>query len=165
MNEDITNLIIEVIEMVQDIPEGFRKSSFEVLLNYFLMQSTLPSKPVAPKKFHTKKSSEQNIIQTILNTEYDWASTGIKKLKGTAQYIKIITVAKNDFNIDTLSPSDIKTILEQKFREKKTFNAISMSLMESVGRYVDRIKEDKGYRYRITVSGEEHLNRIFGGNK
>lgn len=165
MKEDITKLIMEVIDLVQDVPEEFRKSSFEVLLNHFLIQTTLPSKPVAPKKSHTKKNSEQNIIQTILNTEYDWASTGIKKLKGIAQYLKILNVVKNDFSVDTLSPLDITTILEQKFREKKTFNAIGMSLMESVGKYVDRIKEDKGYRYRITASGEERLNQILGGNK
>jgi len=165
MNEDITRLIMEVIDLVQDVPEEFRKSSFEVLLNHFLIQSTLPSKPVAPKKSHTKKNSDQNNIQTILDTEYDWASTGIKKLKGIAQYIKILNVVKNDFSVDTLSPSDIITILQQKFREKKTFNAISMSLMDSVGRYVDRIKEGKGYQYRITTSGEEHLNQILGGGK
>lgn len=72
---------------------------------------------------------------------------------------------KNDFSIDTLSASDITTILEQKFRERKTVNAVSMSLMESVGKYVDRIKEDKGYRYRITASGEERLSSISRGKK
>lgn len=165
MNEDITRLIKEVINMVQDVPKEFQKSSFEVLLNYFLIQTTLPSTPVAPKKSHTKKNSEQNAIQTILNAEYDWASTEIKKLKGIVQYLKILNVVKNNFSVDTLSPSDITTILAQKFREKKTFNAISMSLMESVGRYVDRIKEDKGYRYKITASGEVYLNQILGGAK
>ena len=165
MNKDITKLINEIINLVKDVPVEFRKSSFEVLLNYFLMQTTPPSKPNTPKKSQTKKNSEENIVQTILNTEYDWASTGIKKLKGIVKYLKILNVVKNDFDVDALSPSDITTILEQKFREKKTFNAVSMSLMESVGRYVDRIKEEKGYRYRITLSGDEHLNQILGEHK
>jgi len=163
MKKNITKLITEVIEIVQDVPEEFRKSSFEVLLSHFLTETDLPSKSTTKK--HRTKNSEQNSIKTILNTEYDWASTGIKKQKGIVQYLKILNVVKSDFGLDSLSPSDIKTILKQKFREKKTFNAISMSLMESLGKYADRIKEEKGYRYRITASGEEHLNQILGDNK
>lgn len=165
MKEDITRLITDVISLIEDVPEEFKKSSFEVLLNYFLIQQTLPSKPTPSKKSSIQKSLETNDLQIILNTNYDWASTGIKKLKGISQYLKILSIVKNDFDIETLSASDIATILEQKFREKKTINAVSMSLMESVGRYVDRIKEDKGFRYRITGSGQERLEDISGGNK
>lgn len=165
MKEDITKLIMGIIDLIQDVPEEYRKRSFEVLLNHFLIQTTPSFKQVSPKKSPPKKYSETNPLKVILSTEYDWASTGIKKLKGNAQYLKILNVVKNNFNVDTLSASDIVTILEQKFREKKTINAISMSLMESVGKYVDRTKEDKEWRYRITVSGEERLEEISGGNK
>ena len=165
MKEDITRLIMDVIALVQDVPEEFRKSSFEVLLNHFLIQSTIPSRSATSKKSPIKKSSDTNDLQTILNTNFDWASTGIKKLKGILQYLKILSIVKNNFNVNTLSAFDITTILEQKFREKKTINAVSMSLMESVGKYVDRIKEDKGFRYRIIGSGEDKLGEISGGNK
>ena len=165
MKEDITKLIMGVIDLIQDVPEEYQKSSFEVLLNHFLIQTSPSFKQVSPKKSPSKKYSEMNPIKVILSPEYDWASTGIKKLKGYAQYLKILNVVKNNFNVETLSASDIVTILEQKFREKKTSNAISMSLMESVGKYVDRTKEDKEWRYRITVSGEERLEEISGCNK
>ena len=154
-----------VIDLIQDVPEEYQKSSFEVLLNHFLVQTSPSFKQVSSKKSPPKKYSETNPLKVVLNTEYDQASTGIKKLKGNAQYLKILNIVKNNFNIDTLSASDIVTILEQKFREKKPINAISMSIMESVGIFVDRTKEDKEWRYRITVSGEERLEEISGGKK
>ena len=55
MNKDITKLIMQVIDLVKDVPEEFRKSSFEVLLNHFLTQSSLPSKSKVTKKSVMKK--------------------------------------------------------------------------------------------------------------
>ena len=160
MKNDITNLITEVIDIVKDVPQEYQKGSFEVLLNYFLTQAIPPSNTRRKKQTTQKQNSETNRLQAILNSNFDWRSTRIKKLKGIIQYIKILDTVQKEFHINRLSASDIKTILEQKFREKKTTNAISMSLMESIGNYVDRIKEDKEYKYAITVSGKEKLEQI-----
>ena len=156
MNKNITSLIKEVISIVKDVPEEYRKSSFEVLLNYSLIQ-TPPTQKTQFKKSPPKKSPNDNYLQTILDKNYDWASTGIKKLEGILQYLKILSVVKNDFDVETLSASDIRIILVQKFREKKTINTVSMSLMKFVGKYVDRIKAANGFQYRIVGSGEARL--------
>ncbi|MDH3764574.1 MAG: hypothetical protein OER82_02035 [Nitrosopumilus sp.] len=165
MNKDITELITYVIDLIKDVPEEFRKSSFEVLLNHFLIQSSLPSKSIVTKKSTMKKSSEIKNLELMLSTEIDWASTGIKKFKGIIQYLALLKIAKTELDDVTLSASEIKTILEQKFREKKTVNTISMSLMDAVGKYVDRVKEDKEWRYRITASGENRLEEFAGDSK
>ena len=163
MKEDITKLINYVIDLIEDVPEKYQKSSFEVLLNHFLTQPTIPTKPISSKTTKKDKVSKIHTVQEIINSKYDWATTGIKNLKGIGQYLTILKIAKNDFNVDTLSASDIRTILTQKFREKKTINTISMSLMEAVGKYVDRIKEDNEFRYGITTSGETRLQQIIEG--
>ena len=165
MKDDINKLIINVIDMVKDVPQEYQKGSFEVLLNYFLMQSASSPNTHMKKQTTKKQHSETNTLQVILNDNYDWASTGIKKLKGIMQYIKILNTVQNEFHIGALYASDIKTILEQKFRQKKTSNAISMSLMKSVGNYVNRIKENNGYKYKITASGKEKLQQIEGNEK
>lgn len=164
MNKDITQLINYVIGLVEDVPAEYQKSSFEVLLSHFLIQQTLPAKSIPSKLAKKKKVSKDNTIQKIVNSEYDWATTGAKNLKGITQYLAILKIAKNDFEVDTLSVSDIRNILTQKFREKKTINTISMSLMDAIGKYVDRIKEDKEFRYRITPSGETRLQQIIEGS-
>jgi len=165
MEKDITKLIDFVIDMVKNVPEEYRKSSFEVLLHHFLTSPPLPAKSRSSKVIKQQSSVEKNSIQEIISSEYDWAATGIKRLKGIGQYLAILKIAKNDFNVETLSASDIKNILDQKFREKKTINTISMSLMDAVGKYVDRIKADKEFRYRITASGESRLEEIVHGSK
>lgn len=165
MKNDITELIMQVIDLVKDVPEEFRKSSFEVLLNHFLIQTSLPSRPIVAKKPQMKKPSDMKNLELLLSGEIDWASTGIKKLKGIPQYLALLKIAKTELDDDTLSVLEIKTILEQKFREKKTVNTIGMSLMDAVGKYVDRIKDDKGWRYRITVSGENRLEEFTGDGK
>ena len=162
MKEDITKLINFVMDLVEDVPDEYRKSSFEVLLQHFLTSPSLPAKSRSSKVIKQKKGVEKDSIQQIINSEYDWAATGIKRLKGIGQYIAILKITKNDFNVESLSASDIKNILEQKFREKKTTNAISMSLMDAVGKYVDRIKTENGFKYRVTASGESRLEEIFG---
>ncbi len=158
MKKDITNLIMNVIDMVADLPKEYQKSSFEVLLNHFLIQSQLPLNS-RTKKQTSQKRSETDALQRILNSEYDWAATGIRQLKGVIQYIKILDVARQDFNIDKLSVSDIKIILEQKFRQKKTTNTISMALIRVVGLYVDRVK-NKEYEYVITAAGKKKLSDL-----
>ena len=158
LKQDITNLIMNVIDTVADLPKEYQKSSFEVLLNYFLIQSQLPLN-TRTKKQTTQKRSEADTLQRILHSEYDWAATGIRQLKGVMQYIKILDVARQDFNIDKLSVSDIKIILEQKFRQKKSTNTIAMALIRSVGLYVDRIK-NKEYEYGITAAGKKKLSDL-----
>lgn len=165
MKKDITKLINETMNLVKDVPEEYRKSSFEVLLNHSLTQPPLPSKPVTSKKSTVQKTSETNNLELMLSLEIDWASTGIKKLKGITQYLELLKIAKTQLADKTLSAVEIKTVLEQKFREKKSINTISMSLMDAVGRYVDRIKTNKEFRYKITTSGEERLEQASGGNK
>jgi hypothetical protein len=165
MKEDITKLINEIIDLVKDVPEEYRKNSFEVLLNHSLTQPFISSKSPDPKKSNTKKDSETKHLELMLSLEIDWSSTGIKKLKGITQYLKLLKIAKLELIDDTLSVTEIKIILAQKFREKKTINTISMSLMDAVGKYVDRIKVDNEFRYRITATGEERLEQASRGNK
>jgi len=163
--KNIKQLIDEVIDMVKDVPEAYRKNSFEVLMNYRLTHDIAVQQNTKSKKHVSTKIKKHNDLEIILNAEYDWASTRIKSQKGITQYLRILSITKNDFNIDTLSSSDISEILKHKFRENKTSNAISMSLMESLGNYVDRIKVERGFQYRVTPSGESYLNEIFGGKK
>ena len=160
MKNNINKLIMNVIYMIKDVPEEYQKSSFEILLNHFLRQSTPPSNTHRKKQAIKKQIVDTNGLHDILTADYDWAPTGIKKLTGIMQYIKILDVVQNEFHIDRLYPFDIKIILEEKFRQKKTSNAISMALMKSVGNCVNRIKEDKGYKYKITTSGKVQLQQI-----
>ena len=147
--------IDETIRIVETIPEEYRKIAFEIILNYFL---SVPSK-TAPRTIKPVQSSKTiQGIDIILNSDYDWSSTNIPNLKPSLQNLYILKIAKKDFGIDGLSPKDIQTILIQKFRLSKTDNAVSMSLMQEVGKHIDRIQEGKKFRYKITDNGVAYLD-------
>ena len=165
MSSYISKSINEVINLVKDVPEEYRKSSFEILLAHFLSQR-IPSFDIKQKKQPVQKHSKTDEgMRTILNSKYDWAFTGIKDLKGLTQYIHILDVVEKKFKIDSLSASNIAKILEQKFRLKKKPTAISMSLMSSVGECVDRSKVGYEYKYTITVLGRKKLKEVLEGNE
>ena len=112
------------------------------------------------KKSITSKSASQDYLTELLESEYDWSHTNIRNLVPIGQYLKILKIAKTEFDINTLSPDDIRKILNEKFRISKTVNTISMSLMDGLGKYVDRIRRGHEYHYRITLMGEERLGKL-----
>ncbi|MDE1818702.1 MAG: hypothetical protein KGI19_08885 [Thaumarchaeota archaeon] len=161
MTSDIKKKIDEAINIVKDVPEPYQNLSFEVVLGHLLNSTTTTTSKTSHKQsISIVKKEGQTGIETMLKSDYDWASTHIPKLKPIGQNLYVLKIASDDFGIDILSPKDIQIILSQKFRLSKSANAVSMSLMEAVGKDVDRIQEGKEYLYRITNKGREHLDSL-----
>ena len=153
MINDIKKHIDEAVEAVSKAPEEYKKIAFEVILKHLLSTSTKPIE----KDYITKKSRTSHLdVNTILSSDFDWTSTNIPSLKPIIQNLYILKIAK-DLGIDALSPQDIQSILNNKFRISKTHNAVSMSLMQATGKYIDRIQEGKKFLYRITDKGLAYL--------
>ena len=137
--------------------------AFQSALQYYLMmenkQTHEPKKKQKKNKTITVTESE-NKLNTILQGDFDWSLTKIPTLESLGQYLLILQIANNEFQINMLSPEEIKQILNEKFRINKTTNAIGMLLMEQLGNYVDRTKLGKGYYYKITSSGVSYLEKI-----
>lgn len=161
MTSEIRKKIDEAIGIVKDVPEPYQKLSFEIVLKH-LLNLTIDTVPKISHKrsIPVAKAKGQADIETMLKSDYDWASTQIPKLKPIGQNLCVLKIASDDFGIDILSPKDMQVILSQKFRLSKSANAVSMSLMEAVGKYVDRIQEGKEYLYRITSKGREYLDSL-----
>ena len=102
----------------------------------------------------------ENSLDVILKSNYDWSTTNIQKMLPLEQYLTLLRITKNEFDISMLAVDDIKKILNEKFIITKTSNTIGMSLMKKVGKFVDRIKVGNGYCYKITSNGEKHLTEM-----
>jgi hypothetical protein len=144
-------------------PKGFETAAFQAALAHYLarneMESDVKTKHIK-KKLVISKPVPQDYLNELLASDYDWSATNIRDLSPQGQYLKILKIAKNEFKIDTLSSEDIQKILNEKFRISKTINTIGMSLMDSVGKYVDRIRRGNEYYYRLTSGGEERLQYL-----
>ena len=134
--------------------------AFEVVLKHLLRIGKVEPISSKSKQKPSVVNRGKDDIELILKSDYDWSSTRIQKLSSLGQCLYILKIGKNEFNINQLSPSDIQTILNQKFRFSKTINTIGMSLMKGVGKYVDRIRTGNEYFYRITPQGEERLEKF-----
>lgn len=149
MNDKIVKHIHDTLSILDDVPEEYRKTAFEVILNHLLSSDYSPvleSRQVLTKKDHAG-------IDMILKSSFDWPSTKILQSKPTPQILLILKIAKENFGINELSASEIQKIFKEKFRITKNVSAISMLLMEKVGKFVDRIQEGNKFYYRITQNG------------
>lgn len=149
MSGIIDEHVIEAISIAEKTPAEYRQVAFEVILNHLL--SSELSKKIQNRQVMTTK--DHTSIADILKGNFDWASTKILKFKATPQILLILKIAKEDFGINELSPSEVQKILKEKFRIIKSSSAISMLLMEKLGKYVDRIQEGNKFYYRITENG------------
>lgn len=156
--------IEESIEIAERAPEKYQQSVFQVVLEISLVRprgpkTNQPSEANQNSPTMAKVDEREDVDRDILQEKFDWSGTKIAQLKGLAQYLGIIDVALNEFKIDGLSAKKVQEVLFEKFRISKTPNTVSMTLMDSVGKYVDRIKEKGEYLYRITMNGIEFLRQ------
>lgn len=157
MNDRIRNNIEETLDAIVDTPDEYKKIAFEVVLGYLL--SSTKNTPIHERRKDIFKGKHEGGIDTILNSNFDWTSTNIPLLKPSLQNLYILKIAKEKFGIDSLSPNEIQSILTQKFRISKTPNAVSMSLMNEIGKHIDRIQKGKEFLYWITENGIRYLNQ------
>ena len=162
MNDIIKEAIKYATKFAAEAHDDFKEVAFQTALQHFLTQNAIKFnvKSTNVNKRTKTKLASQDYLSRLLESDYDWSITNIRDLSPLAQYLKILKIAKTEFQIDTLSSEDVRKILNEKFRINKTINTIGMSLMETVGKYVDRIRQGNGYYYRITSKGEERLQQL-----
>lgn len=155
----VQQTIKQAIELVEGIEEPYKSLSFSVILSELLRtpRNLEVCRREITKYKTTKDQSAKDKPSIVLKSEYDWSAQPIINKKPIIQNLLILKIALDEFKIDGLSAKDIQQILFQKYRISKTPNAVSMSLMSAVGKYVDRIQEGKEFLYRITHKGIAYL--------
>lgn len=74
--------------------------------------------------------------------------------------LAVLHAARVGYHIDGLTPGEIATVLSQKFRIATRTLSVSDALGKVAGSLVDRVKEGRGYRYRIMEPGEKQVESI-----
>jgi hypothetical protein len=145
--------------VADNAPEKYQQAVFRTMLEQLIRDHNGDAKKNTETQVEKRiiekveGQASQSDINNILATKYDWGATNIDRLNGIRQYLAVIKLVLDEFGIDGLTAKEIQEILFQKFRISKTPNAVSMALMDAVGKYVDRIKRDKEWAYRITKTG------------
>jgi len=156
MKEEITKHAIEAIKLVADVPKEFREAAFQVVFANLSSQQVQSVKISENTTLHKQKS--KNSFNAILKSDFDWTAINIQNLKPTLQNLLILKIIKKEFTLSKLTPNEIQRLLSEKFRLPKTPNAISMSLMNEIGKHVNKTKEGKKFYYEITTNGIAYLD-------
>jgi hypothetical protein len=158
-DDDFVRIIDRAAKIAERAPEKYQKEAFRNV-HVFLMENieSAAGKPHDSNVKISKPKAQENVgAADIIAVKFDWSGTSVLKHKGIAQYLAILEIALNELKIDGLSAKKIQEVLFEKFRISKTPNTVSMTLMDAQGKYVDRIKENGEYIYRITRKGIDFL--------
>ena len=164
METNIKASIKKAIALAKDTPEPYDKVVVGVVLKHLLETDNVEStrKSHVTSRRQAPSGVDADRLETILRSNYEWSMSNTTKLVGLGQYLNILKIVLDEFTIDDLSSSEIQEILSEKFRISKSINAVSMSLMDAVGKYVDRRRRNNEYFYKITQLGREHLDSLLG---
>lgn len=155
MSEIYNKHIQNAIKIVENVQPEYKQAAFKVILEYMLSNEVEINQTVSERKI---PSSETHVgIEKLLRSHFDWSTFNIHTLKPTPQVLLILKIAKENFGINELTASEIGKILVERFRINKSTNALSMLLMEKLGKYVDRIQEGNKFYYRITANGQKFV--------
>ena len=110
------------------------------------------------KKAIAVKSEVGDVVELFksLNlSDYDY----VYGLSGVVLYLAILHIAKQELNVDGLTPTEISKICKEKIRISEGINRTTISnALRGTGVNVDRISNPRGrgYAYRITSRGESY---------
>ena len=92
-------------------------------------------------------------MNTILNSDCDWSKLNLDNIDGIQLYLSILDIVRINLNINSLSTLEIRNILKEKYRVKRSISAIGMALLHVQGKYVTRIRSGNSYKHKITPLG------------
>lgn len=179
-SEKLQELTRIASESVKDLDTDLKKTAFETILKGLLSKELGESNnnatrvPLVPKKKLKKQQTfskikkdnpreimSNDLINNINRTKYP-KIYGLSKALDKAIYV--LKLAKEDFDKDGLTPSEISKILTSAFRIKSNYASVSMALMKAQI-YVDRkeVKQPNGgitFVYYLMHEGEKYITKV-----
>lgn len=163
---DLKEIFKQAAEIAQQAPENLQETAFSKAVD--LLTGNAQQEPVitpagqVPKKKSkpTKRtdansgvSSTDRLIDEINSTQHP----GVKSASSVLdRSLMVLQIALTEHDVDGLTPTEIATILTEKFRIRTTRTAVNMALGRATS-LVDRRPQGRGFLYRIMGPGEEYL--------
>lgn len=112
-------------------------------------------------------SKDQDVVLAFKALEIDDFSY-IYSLSGISLYLAVLQIAKEELNVDGLTPPEISQICKDKIRISVGVDRTTISnALREAGARVDRIDNPRGrgFAYRIMKAGEQFLQDSIGENQ
>ena len=167
---DLKELFKQAAEIAEQVPENMQEAAFNRALEMLTGDTGVNStskgsglSEVTKRKAKKKESatskqegSSERLIKAIDSTQHPGIISATKALD---RALMVLQIALTEHQIDGLSPTDIATILTDKFRISTTSAAVGMALGR-VTTLVNRIPQKNGFIYRIMGPGQVYLTHL-----
>lgn len=165
-SDKLASLIQEAAKIAELVPENLQEAAFNRALDSLMGETpdikqrhiTEGGAAPPPKVDPPHSALEQSVVEDLISRMNSTAHPDVKSdttVLGRA--LRILHVAHVDYDIDGLTPPEIAKVLTDKFRISTPLSSVSGALGNAAGKLVDRVKEGRGYRYRIMADGEKHI--------
>ncbi len=150
-------------EIASVVPESMHQAAFNRALDA-LMGTTQPASPgpttptrtTTPKAYELDKAKPADPVADLMAMERSRAAEVDDAQGALAKALALLLVARRELSIDGLTPTQMASVLTDKFRWRVTRQAINQA-MDTAGNRVDRVKGGRGSRYRLMQAGETWL--------
>ena len=163
---DLQRIVKEAEKIAMSVHESLRGAAFNSAFELLVQQSGIDNvarstrrAPHVPSQTSNSNDSSEEEVATLLQMD----GTAYPKVRSASRVLdralNVLRIAKDNFQMDGLSATQIAKVLTDKFRLPTTHSAVRMAL-DRAGDKVDRVVLDKGaIRYRLMAPGEDYLDR------
>ncbi len=169
---DLKELFKQAAEIAAQVPERMQEAAFNRAIDLLTgpgedSNKSTPKTKVKKNSRATQQSSPTpkndspavDLVEIIDSTQHPGVLSAKKVLD---RALMVLQIALNEHEIDGLTPTEISTVLTDKFRVSTTSAAVRMALGD-VTNLVNRLPRGKGFAYRIMGPGEEYLAHLGEG--
>lgn len=161
---DLKELFKQAAEIAAQVPGPMQEAAFNRALD-MLAGAQAPARPAAqarraaPSKKRSARAVEsgdaqiEHLVQSINSTQHPGVISAKRALD---RALMILQIARQDHEVDGLSPQSIARILTEKFRVRTTDGAVRMAL-GGAANLVNRVADGSGFIYQIMGPGEDYL--------
>ncbi|MEA2564210.1 MAG: hypothetical protein QOH06_5714 [Acidobacteriota bacterium] len=166
---DLKELFKQAAEIAKQVPESMQDAAFNRALEMLAgdapeqpeARRSTPRRTAGPSKGKQDRSSSADqqtsagmLVESIESTQHPGVTSSAKVLDRS---LMILQIAREYHGVDGLSPSEISSILTDKFRISTSAAAVSTALGKAT-HLVNRVPRGKGFQYRIMAPGEKYLS-------
>jgi len=166
--ESLKEIFKKAADIASEVPETMQPTAFSRAVDILLGEVPVSTKAIVKKAKSFRKQKEkkedvsiEQILQKLDRTKYPVINELDNPLDRS---LFILKIAKDEFDIDGLTPPQIAKILTEKFRIK-TLRRNVYSYLSKATKVVDSISAGKAHKYRIMQPGEVYLNKIITEKK
>lgn len=166
-DEHLKELFQRAADLVEDLPAQLQGSAFTIAVQEL---RTGEPPPTSRKSTRARRSAPRQASRSSHDESSPNRAALLEHKLNRVNYpgvgaagdvltrsLHVLRAARDDADIDGLTPGEIAQVLSGKFRVRTSAGAVRMALGRA-GDLVDRVPEGSGYLYRLMQPGEDRLD-------